>query len=256
MPARSYPGKSILVIEDDFATREALSLVLQAAGCTVRGAASGLEALRLLREGPKPDLILLDLTMPVLDGWQFRQQQEQDPELASIPVVVVSASSDLQKQVTDLHAAAAMTKPVEFDHLLDVVGRLVTAKAGGVLVVDDEPMVRQLLELALSLHGFQVWTAAGGREAVELLRQHADEIGLALLDVQMPELDGPWTLAALRQINPELRCCFMSGNTGDYSEDMLLGLGADHLFQKPFGLGDLARTLQLLLRPADLAAAP
>jgi len=69
-----------------------------------------------------------------------------------------------------------------------------------------------------------------------------------LLDVRMPEMDGPQTLAALRSINPEVRCCFMSGHTGDYSAEQLLELGASHVFQKPFGLSELAWTLQRLLQ--------
>jgi CheY-like chemotaxis protein len=248
VPAHTYSGKNILVIEDDLATREGLILVLETAGCHVRGATNGLEALRLLHEGPRPDLILLDLRMPVLDGWQFRHQQQSDPSLAAIPVVVVSAASDLKQQQTDLAAAAVVTKPFQFDSLLDVVGGLVTPCEPGILVVDDEPMVRQLLKLALEHHGLTVLLASDGREAVETYRLHCDQIGAVLLDVQMPNLDGPHTLDAIQQINPEVRCCFMSGYTGAYSAEDLLGRGALHIFQKPFGLGELAATLRKLLK--------
>src|SRR5690242_18258082 len=101
----SYPGKSILVVEDDPLTREALAMVLGEAGCRVACAADGREALGLLRAGPKPDLILLDLSLPVLDGRQFRREQLQDPALAGIPVVVVSAAADLSQEAKALGAA-------------------------------------------------------------------------------------------------------------------------------------------------------
>jgi two-component system, OmpR family, response regulator len=110
----------------------------------------------------------------------------------------------------------------------------------GVLVVEDEPAIGSLLELALTPHGFTVWTATGGREALELFRQHADEISLALLDVQMPGLDGPETFRALRALRPDLICCFMSGSTGDYTAQSLLELGATKVFSKPFSLKKMA----------------
>jgi DNA-binding response OmpR family regulator len=109
----------------------------------------------------------------------------------------------------------------------------------GVLVADDEPTILRLLELGLTSQGFVVWAAASGQEALDLFQQHAGEIELALLDVQMPALDGPQTLAALRALRPALKCCFMSGNTGAYTEQELLDCGAVRVFHKPFNLAEL-----------------
>ena len=84
-------GKVVLVVEDDRLAREALCAILQGAGYAARGAADGAEALGALRRGALPDLILLDLMMPVLDGWQFRREQLRDPGLAGVPVVICSS---------------------------------------------------------------------------------------------------------------------------------------------------------------------
>jgi CheY-like chemotaxis protein len=120
----------------------------------------------------------------------------------------------------------------------------------GVLVADDEPMVRTLVEEVLGRSGFAVRSAANGQEAVNLFHQYADSIHFALLDVQMPFLDGPHTLLALHAIRPDLPCCFMSGNTGSYSEQDLLDLGAIHLLLKPFDLAEVARLArQFVERP-------
>src|SRR5262249_58644609 len=89
----------------------------------------------------------------------------------------------------------------------------------GVLVVDDEPAVRSLLELGLRHAGFRVWSAAGGKQAVELCRADPGAVGVALLDVLMPEMDGPQALAALRQLCPALRSCFITGGAGPYAEE-------------------------------------
>src|SRR4051812_27516902 len=114
-------SKSVLIAEDDDATRRSLASLLGRAGYTVTAAANGREALEALRHSPRPDLILLDLTMPVLDGWQFLQEQKRDPTLASIPVVVVSGATEPDQQAAALGVAALLRKPVELGRLLDVV---------------------------------------------------------------------------------------------------------------------------------------
>src|SRR5258708_37448244 len=88
----------VLVVEDDQATREALLAVLHARGFAAIGAADGREALDHLHEHPLPCLILLDLMMPVMNGWEFRQHQRNDSRLAAIPVLVLSADSNLNQK--------------------------------------------------------------------------------------------------------------------------------------------------------------
>ena len=109
----------------------------------------------------------------------------------------------------------------------------------GVLVVDDEPGVLALLREVLQREGYPVWLAASGDEAVTTYRRQQDQIRLVLLDVRMAGLDGPQTLAELRRLNPALRCCFMSGHTGRYTEEQLLQAGAWGVARKPFRLADL-----------------
>jgi DNA-binding response OmpR family regulator len=114
----------------------------------------------------------------------------------------------------------------------------------GVLVVDDDPQVRDFLGLALPRLGFTAWLAAGGEEAVALFREHRQGISLALLDVCMPGLDGPGTLKALRGLEPSLRCWFMTAEPGGHTAAGLLALGAERVFLKPFSLAELAASLR------------
>jgi CheY-like chemotaxis protein len=116
-----------------------------------------------------------------------------------------------------------------------------------ILVVDDDDSVRALLQRGLQLAGFEVCLAKNGREAVAFYRKHGAGIDLVLLDVRMPELDGTQTLAALRKENPTLRCCFISGHSGTYTREQLLSLGAEHYFNKPVSLQDLAAKLHELV---------
>lgn len=112
----------------------------------------------------------------------------------------------------------------------------------GILVVDDDHAVGSMLDLLLRELGCQVWVAQGGREALELYAQQQDRLDLVLLDVRMPDMDGPQTLRALQSIDPDIRCYFMSGDSGIYSENDLQYLAGGFL-RKPFGLAQLAQIL-------------
>ena len=118
------------------------------------------------------------------------------------------------------------------------------ARTYGVLIVDDEPCVRGVLNLEMQEQGFTVWLAADGPEALEVYQRHGHTIDVVLMDVRMPRLDGPHTLAALQNHNPQVRCCFMSGNLDSYTEERLSNLGAVAFIQKPFQLEDVSRVVR------------
>ncbi|WP_171471027.1 response regulator [Frigoriglobus tundricola] len=120
----------------------------------------------------------------------------------------------------------------------------------GVLVIDDNDDIRSLLGAIVRTQGFLVWLASGGFEGETLYRNYGPEIDLVLLDVQMPDRDGPATLAAIRALAPAVPCCFISGHTGEYTEDQLLGFGAAAVLRKPFRLSELIDHLRQLTGPA------
>lgn len=105
----------VLVVEDDPDVREVMIAVVENEGHTAVPAENGAEALKLLRNGLNPCLILLDLMMPVKNGWQFRAEQNADPQLAAIPTIIVSAAG--KETVRELHADAAVPKPIDLDKL-------------------------------------------------------------------------------------------------------------------------------------------
>src|SRR4051794_17789769 len=121
------PG-NVLIVEDDPDIREMLASFLSIEGFHAIAAEDGLEALHLLRavrhRAPDtPCLVLLDLKMPRLSGNEFRRAQLGDPVVASVPVAVMSGAADLQQRAEALGAVAVLSKPIDFDTLLDVVKR-------------------------------------------------------------------------------------------------------------------------------------
>ena len=119
----------ILLVEDDADSREAVRDILEDAGHTVATAQNGREGLSWLEQQPAPDLILLDLMMPVMNGWQLMSELSRNDRLHPIPVVLLSASGDLATKARELGAVGYLRKPLDLDDLLAAVQR--HALAGG-----------------------------------------------------------------------------------------------------------------------------
>lgn len=115
-------ARPVLVIEDHEDTRHMVQTALEFNGYSTVGAANGLRGLQEL-EQHRPCLILLDLSMPIMDGWTFRKEQLDlaDKELASVPVIVLSALTDCQEHGRKLGAADVIPKPVDMDRMVRVV---------------------------------------------------------------------------------------------------------------------------------------
>lgn len=111
----------VLVVDDDFDIRDTLQDLLELEGLRVASASNGRDALRKLRSGVRPAVILLDLMMPEMSGWEFRGEQLRDPELANIPVVILSATPDVQRTAEEMNASGWVRKPFDLEHLLEIV---------------------------------------------------------------------------------------------------------------------------------------
>ncbi len=113
----------VLIVDDDPDIREVLSDLLTTEGFSVASASNGERALTWLKSSGRPNVILLDLMMPVMNGKTFRHEQLQDTTLAELPVVVMSASENLQGLDGEFDGLARLPKPLEVDDLLSVLGR-------------------------------------------------------------------------------------------------------------------------------------
>jgi CheY-like chemotaxis protein len=186
----------VLVIDDDAPSRELMARFLGREGFRVVTASSGAEGLRLARE-IRPRLITLDVLMPGMDGWNVLAELKADPELAEIPVVVVSITDDAALGYA-LGASEYLTKPVDRERLTTIVQRyLALQTTGPVLVVEDDPLSRSLLRDAVERLGCRVVEAENG--SVGLASARAERPSLILLDLMMPVMDGFEFLEELRR---------------------------------------------------------
>jgi CheY-like chemotaxis protein len=111
----------LLVVDDDPEFRDAISEILERDGYRVVRVENGREALEYLRGGDHPCVILLDMMMPVMNGWQFRREQQKDPSIQFIPVVMITASDE--RQVDLIPNNQVLTKPIRVNELLEFVHR-------------------------------------------------------------------------------------------------------------------------------------
>ncbi len=247
---------TVLLAEADRELRDACHHFLFLHGFQVDAAADGLECLAKLRR-TVPDLLILDLELPWGGGDGVLGLLREEPRILPNRVVLTSAivTINLLDNFAASHVVRVLTKPFALSALLESassVSPIAPAHSSngrqrrGILVVDDEPTVRNLLQTHLQREGFHVWTVGSGEEALDHCCDRAEEIAVVLLDVQMPELDGPQTLEGIRALDIEIPICFITGTPGCFEPSDLLRLGARHLFGKPFRLDEIVSVVRRL----------
>lgn len=247
-----HTERSVLVIDDGEANRDVLARRLQKAGYHVTTAPGGEEALRVLAL-ERFDVILLDILMPVLDGYQVLERIKASPMLRDIPVIMVTAVTEIDSVTSciTLGAEDYIVKPLDFGVLQTRIWHCL-AKAsmrvhkqdpsktrdgrGGarILVVDDVEMNRTMLADRLKRSGYVSELASGARDAWRAVRSHP--IDLILLDLRMPEIDGFQFLQELKSDVNHRHVPVIVVSVDDNSDSMAraLALGAADYVVKPF----------------------
>ena len=181
------PGDTVLVIDDDPAAREVVRQSLIRRGFKAETAGGGREGLEMARR-LRPLAITLDVVMPDMDGWSVLAALKADPELADVPVVMLTMV-DEQKTGFRLGAADYLMKPIDSDRLATVLRKYRNGPDGRrVLLVDDDADLRQRLRDLLEKEGWTVDEAADGQAALTALADRPP--ALVLLDLLMPGMDG------------------------------------------------------------------
>jgi CheY-like chemotaxis protein len=247
-------GPLVLVVDDDPAARELIELALTTGGYRTLSVRSGEEALELARRR-RPSIILLDVFLPGIDGWEVLRALKGDRETVDIPVMLVTISND-RRQAFTLGAVEHLVKPVERQALLDALARhsfttKVNTRAVHVLVVDDDTRHLELVRAALEPNGFTVHTAATGRAGLDAAR--AGPADLMLLDLMLPDLSGVEVLAALRgdPITRKLPVLIVTGQSVSAEDRARLNVDAAAVLAKAtLGAEQLARAIAQVLERA------
>ncbi|HTV84673.1 MAG TPA: response regulator [Dyella sp.] len=185
----------VLVVDDDADACELVRNALKRNGINVVSAASGREALALTRS-LRPAVMVLDIMLGDMSGWDVLAALRADPDHAELPVILCTVT-DPEQRTGVLGVIEHLVKPFDRDHLSRLVQRFVgSAKRGRLLVVDDDDFYRDKVAGTLREEGYHVETAANGQRALGLMREHVPD--LVLLDLVMPGLDGLAVIEAMR----------------------------------------------------------
>jgi signal transduction histidine kinase len=201
----------ILVVENDEILRNSLEQLLVAQGYEVLCADNGSEALRLLHAGPTPDLIVFDLMMPVMDGWQFRAIQKDDPHLGLIPVLAISA--DTTPKAAAISAQGYLRKPFDSTELVGAVERVLVEDNIRIAARQDETQrLASLGRLAANV-GHEINNPLAF--VMLYLRQSLDELRSSIHSLivgqSLPEADVVGVKASLVNITGMLHECEIGG---------------------------------------------
>jgi len=233
---------TVLVIDDDPAVRDLMRRTLGKEGFRVVDAPGGEAGLELAR-AERPSVITLDVLMPGMDGWAVLSALKADPDLADIPVVMVTILDDRNLGFS-LGASEFLSKPIDRGRLLEVLrSHLARDVPGGVLVVEDDEPTRTVLRRTLEKEGLEVFEAENGRRALEVLQEATPR--LILLDLMMPEMDGFEFLEAIRDTEwRSVPVVVLTAKDLTVEERRRLNGGVEQVFEK--GAYDVARLLDEL----------
>jgi signal transduction histidine kinase/CheY-like chemotaxis protein len=256
---RSPTADCVLVIDDDATARELIADHLKAERFSVVTAAGGAEGLKLAKE-LRPTAITLDVMMPDLDGWSVLAALRQDPELADIPVIMITIV-DEQRRGIALGAAGYLTKPIDRERLRHLIGRFrAVARPTRVLVVEDDAVQRERMRGWLADPQWAVREAQNGREALSRIRENKPDV--ILLDLMMPEMDGFAVVAALQKESnwQDIPVIVITARDLDAKDRERLNSGVQSVLVKErFRPADLVERIRRLSKPATakgMEAAP
>jgi CheY-like chemotaxis protein/class 3 adenylate cyclase len=256
--AAHHGGLTVLLVDDSDLIHRHTRPILQAEGYEVVEAWDGEEALALCAKR-LPDLILTDVEMPKLDGWELCRRIKQDPKTEHVPVVICSslgAAADLERGF-DLGADEYLVKPVVPEELVGRLQALLATKMLSLrerlLVVDDSAAIRHLVSDCLKRQGFQVATAVDGQDGFEKARESLPE--LILTDYDMPRMTGFELVVALRrdERTRDIPIVMLTARDTKRDQAQMRAAGLNSYLVKPFGTDKCIALVERVLAERRLA---
>ena len=258
---------TIMIIDDSTALRRTMALSLEHQGYRVIQAKDGRDAVDQLRQNADVDLIVCDVEMPHMNGFEFLGVRRRDSELKTIPVIMLTSRSGNKHRnlANQLGANGYFTKPYVEQEFLKELSKILdsnnqqkpTNKAASssfnqqknILVVDDSSALRKTMSLSLEKKGYRVLEARDGEEGLEQMYQN-DDISLVICDIEMPKMNGFEVLKSRRQ-DPQLQkipMAMLTSRNQEKHQNLAKQLGANAYFIKPYVEDTFMSEIQKLMR--------
>ncbi len=249
------PVKRILLVDDEVELVKAIQIRLQQAGYEVLVAYNGQEGLEKAHR-EKPDLIILDLILPKMTGEHVCKEIRKDDAIAATPVIMLTAKGEDADRVIGrvIGADYYMTKPFEYQVLLDKTKELLKRRermegnmgVKRILLVDDEEELLKAMKIRLASWGYDVLTAANGKEAIQLVKKEVPDA--IILDIMMPEMDGIETFKRIRQFNKKIPVFMLTAYGDEERFEKTSRLGIAGFIHKGTEFGNASEFIRVALR--------
>jgi CheY-like chemotaxis protein len=250
-------GTRILATDENATNRQLIREVLEQCGGEVELTSGGVETIRNLLDDPAYDCVILNASLPDLDGLATAAMIRSNRTVEHMPLVLMISSADPVevKRARDLQVNAVLTKPVRRDVLVQAVARVTNSeeylddvrareREGVVLVVEDNEVGLQLARRILRKAGYSVISARDGKEALEQMDNH--KIDAVLMDIELPDMDGLEATSRIRHSNEwqDIPVIAMTAHAMKGDAERFLGAGVDCCLTKPVNQRELLAVVE------------
>ncbi len=241
--------KTIMIVDDSTALRRTMALTLEKQGYRVVQKKDGKDGLDGFRQNPDLDLIICDVEMPTMNGFEFLGMRRRDSDLSKIPTFMLTSRSGAKHRnlATQLGADGYFTKPYVEQEFIAEIKKILedkkytsssatfATKTKTILVIDDSSALRRTLALSLERKGYRVLQGRDGLEGLELLCNNL-QTNLVICDVEMPNMNGFEFLTARREESQlaDIPVVMLSSRSSEKHQSLASSLGAKHYFTKPY----------------------
>ncbi|MBE9044215.1 response regulator [Pleurocapsales cyanobacterium LEGE 10410] len=257
--------KTIMVVDDSTALRRTMALTLEKQGYQVIQKKDGKEALHGFKQNPHLDLIICDIEMPVMNGFEFLSMRRRDSALSQVPTFMLTSRSGAKHRnlAKQLGANGYFTKPyVEPEFVREIkkiledhdrsdertIDRAIALKTKTILVIDDSSALRRTLALSLETRGYRVLQGRDGQEGLQQLRDNL-QTDLVVCDVEMPNMNGFEFLTARRQEGlTNIPVVMLTSRSTEKHRALATSLGAEEFFTKPYVEDKFLQDIEQLIK--------
>ena len=266
--------RTIMIVDDSTALRRTMALSLERHGYHIVQAKDGRDAVEQLQKNRNVDLIVCDVEMPHMNGFEFLGLRRRDSEMIQIPTIMLTSRSGIKhrKLATQLGANGYFSKPYveqEFIKELDKIlnngtdsnlsrskikaAKMTLSSQVTILIVDDSSALRKTIALSLTNKGYRVLEARDGEEGIEKMYQNRD-ISLVICDIEMPKMNGFEVLTARRQdsVLKSIPMAMLTSRNTDKHRNLANKLGADAFFSKPYVENEFMVEIEKLIKKHKL----
>jgi chemotaxis family two-component system sensor histidine kinase/response regulator PixL len=258
--------QTIMIVDDSTALRRTMALTLEKEGYRVVQKKDGKEALNGFKQHPEIDLIICDVEMPVMNGFEFLGMRRRDSALAQVPTFMLTSRSGAKHRnlAQQLGADGYFTKPYVEQDFIQAVKKIlegkkqsdhktqtaIAIKTKTILIVDDSSALRRTLALSLEQKGYRVLQSRDGAEGLNQLRSNL-QTDLVICDIEMPNVNGFEFLTLRRQDPPlsQIPVVMLTSRGTEKHRNLAASLGATGFFTKPYIEDKFIAEIEQYLRP-------